>query len=188
MKRPRFSIGKLMVFVGLIALNLGAGRVLLSSPSPLLAGFIPAGLMFEWGAFRLIRTRLPARAFWAGFLAIGLMASFSLAWAMSCGTSVNLGLDQVSGQRVRIVVPGSPSADRVWSWWKGYFDRAVSRLVNVPLAERILARGDGAASVLIAAILFSPQLIIAVSGGFLASLLARIVGRGYRRGASANSP
>src|SRR5947209_18664618 len=71
MRLPRFSIGRLMIVVGLIALNLSAVRAFVSIEPWLLIGVAPAGLALQLAAFRLIRSRGRARAFWAGFLAAG---------------------------------------------------------------------------------------------------------------------
>jgi hypothetical protein len=176
MKCPRFSIGKMMVLVGLIALNLGASRMLCSAEPSLLAGFIPAGLALQFGAYRLIRSRTRARAFWAGFLAAGLLAGSTLAWTMIFRTSVNIGLNGVTGQSVKIIIPGFPSADRLWSVWERYFDLATSPMERVPFTAGVLEREDASTAILIATIVFLPQLLLALTGGLLAVLLARLVG------------
>ncbi len=171
---PRVSIGKLMVLVGLIAVNLTAIRLLCSAEPSLLTGFIPAGLVLQFGAFRLIRSRTRARVFWAGFVTAGLLAGSSLAWAMIFHSSVNIGLNGVTGRSVRIIVPGSPMADRMWSVWRGYFDVSTSRLEQLPLTADAFERDDALTAFLIATMVFLPQIVIALTGGLLAVLLVWI--------------
>ena len=173
MKIPRFSVNKLMATVGLVALNLGVGRGLLSAEPPLLAGLIPTGILLQLGAFRLVCGRTRARVFWAGLLAAGFIASSSLAWCFIFRTSVNIGLNVVTGQSERIIVPGFPAADRLWSLWDGYFDFATSCMDRRSLIASVLERDDAATVTLIATIVFLPQLFIALTGGLLATTLAR---------------
>jgi hypothetical protein len=181
MKSARFSTGKLMVLVGLIPLNLGASTMLSSGEPSLQAGFMLAGLVLQFGVFRLIRSRTRARAFWAGFLAAGLLAVSSLASAMSFRTSVNIGLNGFFGQSVRIVFPGFPSADRISSVSEECLDLAANCLERLPFTAGVLAREDASTAVLNATIVFLPQLLIALTGGLLAVLLAKAVGLRARR-------
>ena len=82
MKYPRFSIGRLMSVVGVVALNLWVGRILFSIEPWILAGAAPIGLTMEFAVYRLICSRGRARAFWAGFLATGLLTARSLVWGI----------------------------------------------------------------------------------------------------------
>jgi hypothetical protein len=105
MRRPRFSIGRLMIVVGLIALNLSAGWALLAIEPWLLIGVAPAGLELQWAAFRMIGSRGRARAFWAGFLAAGTLAAWSLVGAMLFLTSLNMAINRTTGQSMTLTTP-----------------------------------------------------------------------------------
>lgn len=176
MKSPRFSIGKLMFFVGLVALNLGAGRLVWSAEPSILAELVPTALVLEFGTLRLIFCRGRRRVFWAAFLVAGSLAGFSFVWSMINHTAVNIGLDRVTGQRVRTVVPGLPSADRMWSVWQAYFALTMSGLEGQPVTAGILKRGDASTAALMGAVVCLPQPIIALAGGWLAILVAKAAG------------
>ena len=177
MKRPRFSIGRLMVVVGVVALNLGAGRVAFAIDPWVLAGSAPAALMLEFAAYRFFRLRgrgrVRARAFWAGFLVAGLLAAGSLAWGFLFRESVNVGINLTTGEKTTIRTPGFASADRAWAAWSGYLQLMVSGLERVPATRGLLTR-DGVPQVVAGTLMvWLPQLLIAAAGGVLASGLAR---------------
>jgi hypothetical protein len=171
MKHPRFSIGRLMSVVGIVALNLWAGRVLFSIEPWMLPGAAPAGLTLEFAVYRLIRSRGRARAFWAGFLAAGLLAVGSLIWGIWFHESVNAGIDVITGERVTLTTPGLASGDRAWGVWAAYLEFVVSGLERLPLTRGILTR-DGALQVIAGTVIvLLPQLLLAVAGGLLASFI-----------------
>jgi hypothetical protein len=172
MRLPRFSIGKLMIVVGLIALNLAAGRVLYSIEPWLLVGIAPAGLALQFAAFRLIRSRGPARAFWAGFLAVGLLAAWSLVAAMLFRTSVNVAINRTTGQPMFWTTPGYRGADQAWAVWTGYIVLVEKGLAHLPSTAGILERGDAVDAIVGVVVAFLPQFVIALAGGLLAWFLA----------------
>jgi hypothetical protein len=72
----RFSIAKLMVVVGIVALNLAAVQFWSPSSEPsLFTGRILMAIALQVGLFCLIRSRRTGyRTFWWGFLSFGLAA------------------------------------------------------------------------------------------------------------------
>jgi hypothetical protein len=181
MRHPRFSIGWLMIVVGLIALNLSAGRVLLAIEPWLLIGVAPAGIALQWAAFRLIGSRGRARAFWAGFLAAGVLAAWSLVGAMLFRTSLNIAINRTTGQYSTLTTPGSRAADQAWAAWKGYVDFVEDGLARLPSTAGILRRHDASAAVAGVVVAFLPQFGIALAGGGLAWFVAWVAGLRHRR-------
>ena len=57
MKAPRFRIFSLMAIVGVVALNLGAARVLMNYDGDLLLGVALSAIAVQVGAFLAIRSR-----------------------------------------------------------------------------------------------------------------------------------
>src|SRR5205085_1443495 len=132
----------------------------------------PAGLMLQWAAFRLVRGRGPARAFWAGFLAGGLLAAWSLVGAMLFRTSVNVGINRMTGAVHRIVTPGWRAADYSWVAWEGYVEFVVRCLGPLPSTVGIADRGEALGAVVGVVVALVPQLGLALAVGLLARLLA----------------
>ncbi len=185
MRLPRISIGRLMIVVGLIALNLSAARALLAIEAWLLVGVAPAGLALQFAAFRLIRSRGRARMFWAGFLAAGVLAAWSLVGAMLFRTSVNVGINLTTGQRITLTTPGYRAADLAWVAWKGYVELVENGLARLPTTAGILTGGDASTAVVGGLVAFLPQFLIALAGGLLAWSLAGARWARHRREASA---
>ena len=82
MSLPRVSIVKLMLIVGIAALNLAAVRILFLYNSEMLIGVAPIGLALQFGIFRLMRSRGRGRAFWVGFVVCGLTAMMAFVWVV----------------------------------------------------------------------------------------------------------
>lgn len=76
MAGKRLSIGWLMALIGIIAVNIAAIRALVArEPTPLwLGGLYPTAVALQAGLLGLARRRGPSRAYWAGFVAGGLVA------------------------------------------------------------------------------------------------------------------
>jgi hypothetical protein len=141
-KVPRFSIGKMMLLVGIIALNLCVGRVLFAVDLVMLLWGAPAILILQFAVYRLIHERRSARAraFWAGFCLAGFLATLSLVWGFAFHESVNIGFQQTAGGGITKVVvkqPGFPSADRAWAIWGGYAE------IVMPYLRGGFKRGTG---------------------------------------------
>ena len=176
MKHPRFSIGRLMGVVGIVALNLWAGRILFSIEPWILAGAAPIGLILEFAVYRLIRSRGLARAFWAGFLATGFLAAGSLFWGLTFHESLNMGINVITGERMTISNPGFASSCRAWNVWAEYLKFVADRLERLPLTRGISTRDGAPQFIAGTVIVFLPQLLIALAGGLLAFLLASLLG------------
>jgi hypothetical protein len=77
-KLPRVSIGTLMIFVGVAAVDLALGRAIHAYHRGLLPGIALSGLVLQVGLFRMIRGKGMVRAFWAGYIAAGALTFSSL--------------------------------------------------------------------------------------------------------------
>src|SRR4051812_2062493 len=117
MERPmrfaRFTVGRLMRIVGLAALNLGAARGLAAYDDTLMLGVMPTAIMLQLALLRLIRTKGTRRAFWAGFLATGVLATLSFAGANRFSWSKVIELNPVTGSFDVVANPGSYGGDRM---------------------------------------------------------------------------
>ncbi len=172
MRIPRLSLAKLMIVVGLAALNLAAIRVLHDYNSEILLGVALAGLALQVALFQFLHSRGRRRAFWAGFLVCGLMAISTFIWAMLFPEVFGL-----SRTGVLHITPGSP----LYSVWHGYegfvFERIIRRFLFDPRANLEFDRDSALGNLLIAClravVWFLPQLLIALVGGLLASLIRR---------------
>jgi CDP-diglyceride synthetase len=175
MKPPQFSIVKLMVIVGVVALDFAAARILLAYNQEMLIGIALGGLVLQVGFFRLIRSRGRGRAFWVGFIVCGLMAMTTLVWAMR--------FPEVFGIRggALIRTPGSP----LHTVWYGYAKFVSERIIAPVLYNPRINPGPnrdsvvgGASIVAIRSIVwFLPQILIAIVGGLLTSLIGRRLGK-----------
>lgn len=175
MKLPNFSIVKLMVLVGIVALTLAAVRTLFHYNSEMLIGVALGGVLLQVGIVRLMRSRGRPRAFWGGFVVCGMMAIMSLVWAML--------FPEVLGIRggALIRTPGSP----LHTAWYGYAEFVSERIIAPVLYDPRINPGSsrdsvlgGASIVAIRAVIwFLPQLFIAMVGGLLTGLIGRRVSK-----------
>ena len=172
MKCPSPSVARLMAVVAIVAANLAVARVCFRYCPPLLLGVglvVPAlqvaGGYLAWGRGR-------ARAFCAGFLAVGLLATASFVGAVVTGPNIGIVRDPVTGKVSEVEVPGSS----LWAGWSSYSE-AASRVLDdrlpadlpPPIVRAVL-------------IVTSPQWLAALIGGLLAHL---VIGRFGRRPAEA---
>jgi hypothetical protein len=159
--RLRFSIASLMAVVLCVAVNIAALRWLLSLPPVWLAGLLLTVPLLEVGVWRLVRRNGRARAFWAGFVACGMAATSTFAWAML--TIPTIGLNGKT--RVYFVeYPGS----WIWSVWENYASHT-SRALG-PLLESVgVYPGMPIVPWVLGVLLWSlPQCAAALGGGILA--------------------
>jgi hypothetical protein len=174
-KHRRSSIGRLMVVVGIIALNLWAGSVLFSIEPWILAGAAPAGLTLEFALYRLICSRGCARAFWAGVLAAGSLAAGSLVWGILSHESVNTGINVITGERMTITTPGLASGDRTGEVWAESLEFVVYGLARLPRTRGILTR-DGAPQVIAGTVIRVAPPVADRRGGRPTGVAARLAG------------
>jgi len=169
-KLPRLSIAKLMVVVGVVALNIAAARLLFDDNSEMLIGVALSGLILQVGLFQLMRSRGRGRGFWAGFIACGLMAMTTLVWAMLFPEVLG-----ITATMTLVRMPGSS----MYTVWYGYANFVSEHIIAPVLYDPRINPGiyldsllGGALIVGIRAVVwFLPQLLIAVVGGLLASLI-----------------
>jgi hypothetical protein len=186
MKSVRFSVAKLMVAIGIIALDLAAGRFLLDYDAVLLVGVLPAGLALQLGLFRLIRSRGRLRAFWAGFVIAGALAALSFAWGIIFAGSIGIRYDWTTGKIETVSTPGSLGGDRVQALWSAYGAFAERCLERLPYASDLVGRDwpDPASQLLVALVDFLPQLFMALAGGLLALWVVWLAGLCHRHPSS----
>jgi hypothetical protein len=174
MTHRRFSIGNLMVVVGIVALNLGIGRLIFSYQPEFLFAGAPAGLTLEFGVFSLIRSRGRRRAFWAGFVAALMLAIASLIWGLIFSGSVGIQVDPTTGERITVRTPGILAGDQIvviWSYYGVLVERCLERL---SLAGALVHRDwpDPVLQVLAGLAILLPTVVLALAGGGLALVLA----------------
>jgi hypothetical protein len=155
-KLPRVSIAKLMVIVGIVALNAAAVRAFMKLQWN--GYFFPGlliGLTLEAGLLCLIRSRIGFRPFWWGFEAFGLASA------------------------IIPVLIALISLDVV-NWYIGFALNLVEclfcTLIKNPTTQGRLfefIQGD-TGLIIIEFAIFLPQLFVAVAGGLLASLIVRL--------------
>jgi hypothetical protein len=161
-KLPKISIAKLMLLVAIIAANLAVGRVLGAYHLVLPVAIALTGLALQAGALALFRSRGRRRAFLVGFLVFGSVAMISVIWALVFTPNVDITQDPSTGKMITIEIPGS----RMWTIWSSYVE-----FVDACLAGRLQINLDPL-GILVAVIWSLPQLLIALTGGLFAVLIA----------------
>ena len=151
MEVPRPSIAKLMGLVVVVAVDLVAWRALFPYIEHLGSVIALSGLSLQVGVFGLIRSRGRDRTFWAGFLASGTLALMTYIWEES-----------VPNNRTMIGCP--------WLTYMVAVDRHLPAL-----SLRSGPRGWSATQVATnTVVLFLPQFLISLAGGFLFRAIARL--------------
>jgi multisubunit Na+/H+ antiporter MnhG subunit len=158
---PRFSIARLMVVVGVIALNIAAVRALFSYGLEMFAGAALSGIVLQIGLFRFKRNRDGRRAFWAGFVVCGLMAMIVFISAMRFPDILRR---TKTGTIIR-----TPGSSLYLICNDGYANFVTDQIGFI--SNSIL--GDAFYLGIRAIVWFLPQLLAAVAGGLLTSLIDR---------------
>lgn len=162
----RVSIAKLSAVVTVAAVNLMVARPICLYESFAVFGFALTLATLQVAAFRLIRGQ--ARIFRAGFAVAGSGTFGSLIW-------------------LSIYVTGPPDDSLIgriiWDAWANYLKAAVAVLSRLPygmplfnMPTSIPMRGSPQffiREIVVAVLLFIPQLLIALAGGFLARQVAK---------------
>jgi hypothetical protein len=125
-KLPRLSIGNLMVIVVAAAINLAIGRFLGAYIPIMLTAVALTALVFQAASVALVRCRGRTRAFWAGFLAFGLMAMLTVIWAIVFAPKMGIALDPATGETIDVKIPGSLK----WYLWASYIKFVEMFLAN----------------------------------------------------------
>lgn len=176
MRTIRFSIKGLMSLVGVIALNFALLLPLVSLGPPAVIGVGAPWIILQVAFFRFIRSRGRARTFWAGFLALGLVATALFYWATTHARNVGIGRD-ATGKFVRTVFPGSP----LWDALAAYTAFVGERLQLRTLFSDFQGPYGELIGVLTTALVwFLPQFLFALAGGMLACVAARLITRGIQ--------
>ncbi len=151
-----------MAVVGIVALNLAAARCLAAYDDKLMLGVMPTALVLQVALFRLIRAQGRSRAFWAGFLTVGLLAMLSFVWANWLSATVGIAKDAVTGKTKFVVIPGSFGGDQMHAIWTRYVNGVVRCLPDLPRYRLVFA-----------VVLLMPHMLTALAGGLLAWLVKR---------------
>jgi hypothetical protein len=170
MKMPLPRIGKLMAIIAVVAIDLAAGRAIVTRSEHFgwnllwLTALTPIGLTLQVAFFRMVSTRDRSRIFWSGFLAFGMVAMISVIVFLSDPPSETTTIAS-SGTSVQSY-PGSPTA-RLWG---AYFELAYAGLerLRYPYIEHTT---DWLSAFTDAVVIFLPQLLMAWAGGLLARLI-----------------
>lgn len=165
-----------MVVVAVIAMNLGAARILYFYNTEILIGVALSGLALQAGLFQLVLGRGRNRAFWSGLVVFGLLAMSSLVWAMLFPEVIGIAFDK-NGVIMVHRTPGS-FLSTVWSSYAGFVSNHVIEPVlesrGFPLRINPDSYSGGALLVSVRAVVrFLPQMLIAVIGGLLARSIVR---------------
>ena len=136
MKLPRVSIRTLMIVVGIASVDLAVARALYAHYLDALIGVSLSGLTLHYGVYRLFRSRGRGRAFWAGFVAAGLLAALSYAWATSYPKVSAVFVDRNTRGIATYLSPGAPLS----GLWEGYSSIAIDGLECLPFGADIVNR------------------------------------------------
>ncbi len=149
MKFPRLSLLALMCIVGVVAVNLAAGRALVPKHREVLPGCALSGVVLQFAVVRLVYGRGTRRVFWAGFVLAGALAVASLLFPES----------------------------QYWTVWYRYFVTAGEWLRCFPELFRLVMTDRRSLLVVRALIVLLPQLTLAFLGGLLALCASRCLGQ-----------
>lgn len=180
MTMPRLTIRAMMIVVTLVAMNLAAGRALLSADNPMLEALMIPGVVLQLALWRWIRAKDRARSFWAAFLVSGAVVTGSFLWAILTprvlGTS--LAIDPTTGRTIAttLEVPGSA----MWRVWESYARFVADRLELWPQVARTFVSLPFVFS-LFSLISLVPQLLIPLACGSATRWIAERMARRSRR-------
>lgn len=156
MRIARVSVGRLMAVVGLVALNLAAARFLASYHEAVMLAVMPTALVCQFALFRLTRTRGGRRAFWAGFLAAGCLAMFSVIAAIQLSGKTASAWDPTTGKMKLVVSHGVYGGDQMRWIWRSYVRFIVHYIWWLPSGRLSTAM-----------VYLAPQLLVGLAVGLL---------------------
>ncbi len=165
----RFSIAKLMVVIGVVALNLGALQFWSPSSEPsLFTGRLLMSIALQVGLFCLIRSRRTgSRAFWRGFVSFGLAAfatSIYIDFFSPDDSQLFNAMDQYLFSTFNLL-------ERTCSLIPDPYFRSRVRTAFLVPDNRFTSH------FMFDFVSFLPQLFIALSGGVLTSVTIRVWGK-----------
>ncbi len=186
MRKLRFSLRALVIAVGILSVNLAAGRILSERDPWLPFGVMPPGLICQYGILRSVRARPRARLFWIGFVLAGTVAILSYVDALYTAQCEHLAISDSTGEMFSFlcgnaaVPPPSPSwwfiYDNNMLLWANYLEFSFDGLSNNPNTSDILTRNDCTTRLLGSSVALMPQFLFSVGGGLLAHVVVRIMG------------
>ncbi len=150
MKKPTFTLARIMVVVGITAVNIAAARALYREDIELALGLALMALVSQFALICAIKRLGLARAFWSGFVIASIAAMAVFAWGFSVQDSALFG------------------------WLLSYTQFADGVLALIPYAPRLYISGGSNLPVMMTAafVWFIPQLMAAVVGGLFATFVA----------------
>lgn len=156
MKIPRVTITHLAVVVAVVAVNLAVGRNPLRDKQAFHFAAV-AAVAIQFGVYKLVRSR--ARIFWAGFVAGGALALTTIFWTHYLEPAPE---------------PLSPRWV-VWNAWEAYSmgSAAADTRLRKEFPFLPLPKIGLFWEVEVMLIIYFPQLVIALTAGFLARLIFR---------------
>jgi hypothetical protein len=157
MRTPRVTIWKMCALVAVVAINLAVGRAL---PDVWPLVFTPMALALQIAAYRLFRR---PSAFWAGFVAFGLLAAGSLALAAASDRA-----EPFTPLEARSLVV--QAASYPWRYYIETLDAAMQSFAGS------YWRSGKNNPVVIASAFALPQFALALAGGLLMQGVARLRG------------
>jgi hypothetical protein len=170
-KRRQLGLGKLLAIIAVLAIDLAAGRAILTRNEHfgwnvwLLIVVTPIGLTLQAALFYIVSSQGRSRIFWTGFLTSGILAMISILFARydppcEMTTISSSGITRVS------YYPGGPMA-RLWGTYSDLAYAGLERL-GYPYTGRMT---DWRSAATDAVAWFLPQLLMAWAGGLLARLI-----------------
>lgn len=130
MRMPRFTITRMIILIGVLAVNLAAGRTLYSERPDLLLGIAFSGVAIQFGLFLAIRGRGRKRAFWLGFVLSDAVALASFIGGELHPYFPKLGPDAP-------MVPGMSGGCPMYGIWHAYIDLVTERLPSLEIGREI---------------------------------------------------
>lgn len=174
MKLPQISIAKLMVAVGVVALNLAFARILVLYNPEMLTGVALIVLALQIGLFRILQNR--GRAFWVGFVLCGLTSMMGLVWALR-----SPGVILVSSTGGYFKEEEPPMYGALCEYRDVATERVFYPILNSlhidPMSNRDSKLLQASFMGFNAVVWFLPQIVVAIFGGLLTSLNGRRWGK-----------
>ena len=169
MRLPRMTTRRWMIVIGVAALNLAAAHLLFAYETGLVFGIALNGLLLQVALWRLTRNRGLKRAFYAGFIAAGILSGGHFIWMRTD----SLGLRPYVAPTT-IQVAASPSLwSRILEECAALLEWPYEHSINCPTSPRYsTARDEDVVPWIVFTLLaFLPQVLIASAGGLLGSFI-----------------
>jgi len=204
MRLPRMTTRRWMIVIGVAALNLAAAHLLLAYDLGLLLGVALNALVLQVALYRLTRSREIERAFFAGFIAAGILSGGHFVWMWTDSHSLlQLGgngplvspTQSQTGSRLKSQGPlrqaplppyypptTSPSFwCRLLEACEALLEWPYDRLEGLPYVSDLFDEDEAAVFWIAFTLLeFLPQIVVALGGGLLGSFIGWVIRRARR--------